>query len=442
MISSELQPVITRRSLRMYGYGLSPDEHLNVGIGPEVDIHEGTTLGILRPTRLFRDTLEDTVAGIRFQLVHAPGETMDQLFVWLPDRKILLPGDNIYKAFPNLYTIRGTGYRDPKLWAQSLDAMRRLEPELLLPSHTQPIAGKEAIATVLRDYRDAIRYVYDQTLRAMNRGLLPDEVAATLKLPAHLAASPYLQEFYGLPGWSAKNIFAGNLGWYDGDPATLTPLPPLERSRRFAALAGGAAGLAKAIETAAAERDHAWVLELTSHALRLDANDPVAKQARIAALKALGEAESNPNARHYYLTTMHELAGTLTIPSRAVTPTPEMLAAMPLSTFFDGLAVNLDVETAGEKVITVRFEFTDVNETWHYLVRRGVSEVLPPKEAAFAPRPEIVVRVPAQVFKEMLAQLRNPALTLASEFEVVEGSKLDFAGFMRLFVPEAADGTS
>lgn len=441
-IASELQPVITRRSLRMYGYRLSADELLNLGIGPEIDIHEGTTLGILRPTKTFRDTLEDTVAGIRLQLVHAPGETTDQLFVWLPDRKILLPGDNVYKAFPNLYTIRGTSYRDPKQWAQSLDAMRRLGAEVLVPSHTRPLVGKDEIAAVLTDYRDAIRYVHDQTLRAMNRGLLPDEVAATLRLPAHLAASPYLQEFYGRPGWSAKNIFNGNLGWYDGDPANLTPLPPLERSRRVAALAGGEPGLTRAIETAAQQGDHAWVLELTSHALRLDARNAAAKAARLAALKALGEAESNPNARHYYLVSYHELNGDTTVPSRAVKPTPAMLAAMPLSTFFDGLAVNLDAEAAGEKVMTVRFEFTDVNETWHYLLRRGVSEVLSPKDAAFAPKPDLVVRVPAQTFKEMLAQLRRPALTLATEFEMVEGGKLDLIAFMKLFVPEAADGNS
>ena len=441
-IASELQPVITRRSLRMYGHGLTADELINLGIGPELAVHEGTTLGIARPTKTFRDTLEDTVAGIRFQLVHAPGETDDQIFVWLPDRKILLPGDNIYKAFPNLYTIRGTGYRDPKRWAASLDAMRRLSPELLLPSHTQPIAGKEEIARVLTDYRDAIRYVYDQTMRAMNRGLLPDEVAATLKLPAHLAASPFLQEFYGRPGWSAKSIFSGNLGWYDGDPATLTPLPPLERSERTVQLAGGETGFNQVITQAAEKREHAWVLELTSHALRVNAGNAVAKTARLAALKALGEAESNPNARHYYLVSYHELKGDYSVPSRAVSPTPEMLAAMPLSTFFDGLAVNLDAEAAGEKVMTVRFEFTDVNEQWHYLLRRGVSDVLPPQDAAFAPAPDLVVRVKAQVFKEMMAQLRNPAITLASEFEAVQGSKLDLIGFMRLFVAEAADGTS
>ncbi|HKY92744.1 MAG TPA: MBL fold metallo-hydrolase, partial [Nevskiaceae bacterium] len=249
-IASELQPVITRRSLRMYGARLPPGEFVNLGIGGFLDLHDGSTISTLRPTRTFAETLEDTVAGIRFQLVHAPGETDDQLFVWLPDRKVLLPGDDVYKAFPNLYTIRGTSYRDPKRWAASVDKMRALRPEFLVPSHTRPLSGADTIDAVLTDYRDGIRFVYDQTLRLMNQGLMPDEIAARIRLPAHLAASPYLQTFYGKPSWSAKSVFVGNLGWFSGDPADLQPLEPVERAKALVALAGGTEALDRQIEAA------------------------------------------------------------------------------------------------------------------------------------------------------------------------------------------------
>ena len=437
-ISSELQPVITRRSLRMYGWGLNPDELLNVGIGSHLDLHEGSSVNIRRPTKTFRDTLEDTVAGIRFQLVHAPGETEDQIFVWLPDRKVLLPGDNLYRAFPNLYTIRGTSFRDPKRWAASIDAMRALQPEVLVPSHTRPITGAAEIEAVLTDYRDAIRYVHDQTIRMMNAGLLPDEIAARLTLPAHLAASPFLQQFYGKPGWSAKSLFAGQLGWFDGRPEQLHPLPPMEQAKHLVELAGGPEKMDQAIIKAAQTGDWQWVLELTGAVLRLAPSNLTAKDARLSALKALGEAESNPNARHWYLVAWRELRGDLEIPERAVQPTPAMLAGMPLSTFFDGLAVNLDAEAAGEKTLTVRFEFPDAGEQWTYIVRRGASEVIAPGRPA--PAADLAVRVPAQVFKEMLAKLRNPGITIAREFEMVEGGKLDFIGFMRLFVPVETEG--
>src|SRR3546814_7010147 len=103
------------------------------------------------------------------------------------------------------------------------------------------------IGTSLTDYRDAIRYVYDQTIRQINQGRTPDEIAATLKLPAHLAASPYLQAFYGNVPWSVRAIYGGLLGWYDGDSATLQPLAPDDTARHMVALAGGIDAIARQI---------------------------------------------------------------------------------------------------------------------------------------------------------------------------------------------------
>ncbi|MFA5941519.1 MAG: alkyl sulfatase dimerization domain-containing protein [Sinimarinibacterium sp.] len=432
--SIELQTAITRRSQRMYGTRLSPEGVVNLGVGPFIDLHDGRTVDTLRPTRDFDETLEDNVAGIRFQLVHAPGETDDHLFVWLPERRILLPGDNVYKAFPNLYTIRGTSYRDPRAWADSIDRMRALKAAVLLPSHTRPLVGEDLIASTLTDYRDAIRYVYDQTLRMINQGRTPDEIAATLKLPAHLAASPMLQEFYGTTAWSARSVFAGNLGWYDGNPSTLKPLPPDETAQRMVEMAGGVDALADRIVAAEQAGEHQWVLQLSDYLLRVQPDHAAAKQARIAALRALGEREANPNARHWYLMTAGELAGEFQLPNRILTPTPEMLARMPIARFFDGMAVNLDAEASGDTVIAVGFEFTDIPQRYTYIVRRGVSEVVPDLRSDA----DIVVRVSAQVFKEMLARLRSPGLTIAKDFEVTKGGKLDFVRFMRLFVPVEA----
>ncbi len=433
--SIELQTAITKRSLLMYGPNLPAEEMVNVGIGPALGLDQHSTVNSLRPTREFDEQLSDTVAGIEFELVHAPGETDDQIFVWLPQRRILLPGDNLYKAFPNLYTIRGTSYRDPRLWADSLDLMRALKPEILVPSHTRPLHGEQLIADTLTDYRDGIRYLYDQTLRYINLGLTPDEIAARIHLPAHLAQSPFLQEFYGKPSWSARSIYVGNLGWFDGNPATLEPLAPQDEAVRMAKLAGGVEGLAKQVTDAEDAGDHQWALQLSDHVLRLQPEHAAVKQARIAALRALGEREANPNARHWYLMSARVLAGEFALPQRILTPTPEMLAQMPLPRFFDGMAVNLDAEAAADTVIAVGFEFSDRDERYTYLIRRGASEVVP----ELRPDADIVVRVSAQAFKEMLAQLRNPAISLVRDFEVTKGSKLGFAKFMRLFQPTEAE---
>ena len=429
---TELRPVMNRRALRMYGHWLTGDAFGNLGVGPFLGLKEGSTLSILRPTRTFADRLEDTVAGIRFVLEHAPGETDDTLLVWLPGKKALLPGDNLYKAFPNLYTIRGTPYRNPRKWADSLDRIRAHEAEFLVPGHGRPLAGAAQIAGVLRDYRDAIRYVYDQTIRGINAGLTPDELATTIRLPPHLASSPYLQEFYGKPSWSARMIFGGSLGWFDGNPTSLQPLPLGDEAQRIAALAGGADGLAAALDRAIGQQDWQWALQLSDWLLRVRPSDAAAKDARVRALTALGEAEANPNARHYYLMSALELRDGRALPDRVANATPEMLRQMPLAAFFSGLSVNLDASAAAETEQKVAFEFTDARESWTFHVRKGVSEV----STGTADDADLHVRMPAQAFKEMLAQLRSPALTIAKDVEMVKGSKLAFAGFMKLFAPK------
>ena len=141
-----LRPIISSRSNRMFGNALPKEQVENNGIGPFLEIgRDGRKPGLLYPTKTFTDQIEFVAAGHKVQLFHAPGETNDQLFVWLPEKKALFPGDNFYKTFPNLYTIRGTPYRDLVGWVNSLDMMRYLEPEFLVPSHTRPIVGLSLI---------------------------------------------------------------------------------------------------------------------------------------------------------------------------------------------------------------------------------------------------------------------------------------------------------
>jgi len=109
--------------------------------------------------------------------------------------------------------------------------MRALRPAYLVPSHTRAMSGQEQIYETLTAYRDAIQFVHDQTVQGINRGLSPDELVEVVKLPPHLAAHPYLQEYYGKVKWSVRAIFDGYLGWFDGDAAGLEPAGPDARPR-------------------------------------------------------------------------------------------------------------------------------------------------------------------------------------------------------------------
>lgn len=419
---SVLRPIIERRSDRMFGTYLpadGPDRIVNSGIGPFLEgAHGGGTPGLIRPNKTFRDQLEVTVCGTKLQLVHAPGETDDQIFVWLPERKTLLPGDNVYKAFPNLYTIRGTSYRDVAGWVRSLDRMRALQPEHLVPSHTRPLSGAAEIDGVLTAYRDAIQFVYDQTIRGMNRGLTPDELVQTVKLPPHLASHPYLQELYGTVEWSVRSIFAGTLGWFDGDTATLSPEPPAERAAGYVALAGGPEPMLAAARKAMADGRPRWAAELATHLLRVEPSSAPAKRVKADALRALGHASVSPNGRNFYLTQALELEGKVQVVSKP--PTENLRAfiqSIPIRNLIGAMPSFLDAAGAADVDAQLGFRFTDTPETFTLHVRHGVAEF-----RAEAPPPDAIVLVTeATVWREILSGLRGAPLAFASGAVKVEG---------------------
>jgi len=367
-----IRPIITKRSYRMFGNLLDDEALINSGIGPFLGMDKEVKWGALKPTHTFDDVLEIEEAGIKLKLVHAPGETDDQLFVWMENEKILFPGDNIYKTFPNLYTIRGTSYRDIKKWAASIDKMRYLDPEIVIPSHTKPIRQKDTVQKILTDYRDAIQFVHDQTIRNINLGLMPDEIAEKVILPEHLSKSPYLKEFYGRVDWSVKSVFNGYLGFFDGNPSTLLPLDLKEKAEKMAALAGGFDALLASATSAYANSEYQWALELTDFLLKLNTEHEKTKEIRYNALRMLGEQSSNPNARHYYLTTALELKG-LEIKNEAVTS--KVASQLTLRSIFDGMAVSLIPEKSIHVTKKVNFYFPDIEESWSVQVRKGIAEI-------------------------------------------------------------------
>lgn len=431
-VVNEYRPILTARSLRMFGTHLDDNYFENAGIGLRLGLDAESLFGFVPPTLTVDDRLEHDVSGVRMVLQHAPGETDDQLYVWLPDLGLAAPGDNIYRAFPNLYTIRGTPYRSLKQWVASLDRLRDLPIDLLVPSHTQPVIGRETINDVLTDYRDAISFVHDQTVRYVNQGYTPDQLVEKIHLPAHLASSPFLAELYGTVEWSVRSVMSGNLGWFDGNPTTLRPLATVARAERLVALAGGVNELRRAAANALQAGDNQWALELTDTLLLADATDASALEIRASALERLGAASTNPNARHYYLSSALELSDGVRFDS-IVKPTDKMLAAIPLDYMFRALPVNLRAEDALDVDQRVGFTFDDTSERWTVWIRRGVAEV----------RPELMENLDLHMhgnsltFRKVLSRTAGPIKTALLEFDFPEGNSLQFLAFLARFKREA-----
>ena len=304
----------TVRGARQAGFKLPPEKRINNGVARAYWPQRGgrafqsAGAGQVMPTHTFsepRKAIE--IAGVKLELVAANGETSDQLYVWLPEKRVLFSGDNFYKSWPNLYAIRGTMYRDVREWADSVDKMLGEDPDYLVPGHTRPILDKEQVRETLTHYRDAICFVFDKTIEGMNCGLTPDELVEYVKLPPHLAEKDYLGEYYGNVQWSVRQIFNAYLGWFDGNPTDLFPLSPSEEARRVTELAGGREALLERARTALSAGDHQWAAQLADYMLALDPQDAEPKLIKADALSALAERLLTATGRNYYLTVAQEL---------------------------------------------------------------------------------------------------------------------------------------
>lgn len=199
----------------------------------------------------YHDRLTFTAGGLSFHLHHARGETDDATWTWIPERRILAPGDLFIWATPNAGNPQKV-QRYAGDWARALREMAALDAELMVPGHGLPVFGAERIRTALSDTAELLESLERQTLALMNEGATLDRVLHEVRAPAHLLEKPYLRPVYDDPQFIVRNIWRLYGGWYDGEPDNLLPAPRAEQARAWVALAGG---LGPVLDRAAALRD-------------------------------------------------------------------------------------------------------------------------------------------------------------------------------------------
>jgi alkyl sulfatase BDS1-like metallo-beta-lactamase superfamily hydrolase len=253
-----------------------------------VENYGGTVLA----TRTFDQFCEFRLGGLTFQIMYTPGETYDGLTVWVPEYKAAFVGDNFYElSFPNMYTLRGTRPRWALDYVESLETVVSWGPELLAPSHLDPVYGNAAIDDKLSKYRDAILYVHDETVQGINAGKSPETLMDEVTLPPEIDHG----EGYGTVPWSVHGIYDGYVGFFDENPASMFSTAPRDAYPELATLAGGPDPIATRAGQLVTAGDYPLALRVADAALAVDPDHLAALQARLAALQALFAASVNTN---------------------------------------------------------------------------------------------------------------------------------------------------
>ncbi|MFH1137453.1 MAG: alkyl/aryl-sulfatase [Pseudomonadota bacterium] len=254
---------------------------------------------LIRPTIVFDEEYAFDLGGVRFELFHTQGETTDHLMIVLPGEKALFPGDLYYYSFPNLSTPMLEA-RPVKEWHESLDRMIALKPQYLVPGHGRAIVGEENILGVLANYSRAIRFVREETIKAVNQGLSAAEAVERVKLPADLAGLPFLQEYYGRVDWAVRGLYRGLTGWYDGRGTGLNPLPPRHLAGELVGLAGGADKLLARAMALQNGGEHQLACEVCDVVLAANPGDKTARVIKAVSLDYLGALSGNLNMFGFY----------------------------------------------------------------------------------------------------------------------------------------------
>jgi glyoxylase-like metal-dependent hydrolase (beta-lactamase superfamily II) len=267
---------------------------------PPDDSEEAPALdGYVPPDILFDDRHCFEEGGVVLELSHAPGETVDHLAVWLPEQRVLFPGDLFTNSFPMLGTPM---YPDQPVhaWVKSLERLRALRARYLVPSRSRPLAGAKEIGETLGHYLQAIRFVHDETVQGINQGRPLEELRRRVRLPAKLASLPCLQERYGTVAWAVNAIFHHYLGWYTLHPRDLRPSPRDELCTALLETCGGSAALLGRAQQALEQGSGQLALELADIVLAAAPHDGPALALRTEALQRLTDTVQSSVARNTY----------------------------------------------------------------------------------------------------------------------------------------------
>ena len=303
IIAQDQLTELTERDMECLGHWTK--RHRSYQAGRPIDAADANLAGtpfvdrrFLPPTLTFDRELDVEVGGLTVHLEHTEGETRDHLMVWIPELKVLCPGDLVYASFPNLST-PAIGPRPIQGWMRSLDRFLELEPEHLVGSHSVAVSGRDNVRGVLTAYRDAVRHVWDESLKAINDGVPVARAAREITLPPHLAGHPFLGEVYGTVNWGVRAVYDLLTGWFDLRPATLNPHPAEVRDTALVDVIGADAIVRRAEEALAAD-DFQLVLELTDVVLNADPLHVRANEVQAEACLWLRRTSTSINEKGFY----------------------------------------------------------------------------------------------------------------------------------------------
>jgi linear primary-alkylsulfatase len=402
-----------RRGEFQFGASLPIGEKgtVDYGEGKAVVLVPGGAGSIIPPTETVRSESR-TIDGVRFVFQLALNvESPSELMVYLPQFHVLDVAELATHTLHNLLPLRGAQVRDARRWSQALnDALVEFggDAQVVIDQHSWPVWGNERVRATLANFRDLYKYVHDQTLRMMNDGMGPDEIAASLSLPPGLGTNWSTRGYYGALAQDARAVYQRYVGWYDGNPANLNPLPRVEEARKYLEYMGGADAVIARARADFAAGNYRWVVSVMNKIVFADASNAAARNLAADAFEQLGYLAESAPWRNAYLLAAQELRRPDRADGRHVPAiSPQALHAMPIADVFDYLGTRVNGPRAGTpRPIVINWMFTDTRESLTSTLEHGA---LTSTTRKIAPNADTTVTTTRPVFEAVILGQRTLA---------------------------------
>ncbi|WP_088014894.1 alkyl/aryl-sulfatase [Gottfriedia acidiceleris] len=372
--------IMSQRAGYMFGNLLPINKkgYVTNGIGPRISTG---TISFLPPTIEIKDKIQNMeIDGVKFKfLLTLNTEAPSEMHYYIYDYKTLVVAENTGHTMHNFYTLRGAKTRDASEWVEALDDTIKLfgkeEIDTLITAHSWPLWGKARVIEHLTMQRDLYKYIHDQTIRLANNGYTADEIAEQIKLPGSLDKYWANRGYYGNLKQNAKAVYNYYLGYFNGNPSDLDPLPQEETGTKYVQYMGGEKKILKLAKMDFDKGEYRWVAQVLKNVVMANPNNKEARSLLAKSYEQLGYMAESASWRNVYLTGAKELRkGIVKIDDLQTISTldQQTILNMKVNDFFDYISITLNGPNAENKSFTFNVNFTDLKTKYTIDVKNAV----------------------------------------------------------------------